>query len=194
MLDTATGAADRAGTGPGHPCTAVDEALVEAYELHREPLRRWLAARTRDDDLAEELTQEAFIRLMRTLRGGAEIESTRAWLFHAGANLLVSHVRHVRVAGRFVPDTPAFEALSAEAVVVANEQMEHLRRVLDRLSPDDRQLLIAAGTGERGPSLAEGAGVSQVALRARLCRARRRLRAEVILDAGSALVPFVGVA
>lgn len=194
MLDTATGAADCAGAGPDLDGIAVEEKLVEAYQLHREPLRRWLAARTRDDDLAEELTQEAFIRLMQTLRSGAEIESTRAWLFHVAGNLLVSHVRHVRVAGRFVPDTPAFEALSAEAVVVAKEQMEHLRRVLVKLSPDDRQLLLAAGTGEKGPGLAEGAGVSQVALRARLCRARRRLRAEVILDGGSALTPFVAIA
>jgi RNA polymerase sigma-70 factor, ECF subfamily len=194
MLDTGPAAPDGAVTGFGFEHAGVDEAIVEAYELHREPLRRWLAARTRDDDLAEELAHEAFIRLMRTLRAGVVIENPRAWLFHAAGNLLVSHVRHVRVEGRYMPAGPAFEALSAEAVAVANERMDHLQRVLERLSPGDRWLLVAAAAGEKGPRLAEGAGVSQVALRARLCRARRRLRAEVVLDPGSSLAPYVAVA
>jgi RNA polymerase sigma-70 factor, ECF subfamily len=186
MLDTGI----QAGIGTGTAPTAVDDALVEAYTLHREPVRRWLTARTRDEDLAEELTHEAFIRLMRELRRGAQIENPRAWLFHAAGNLLVSHIRHARVAGRYVPETPAFEAASAEAVVLAKEQMDHLHRVLVKLSADDRSLLMAAGQGADGPRLAEQAGVSQVALRARLCRARRRLRDQVSLDAGSCLAAF----
>ena len=168
---------------------AVDAALVEAYALHREPLRRWLCARTRDSDLAEELTHEAFIRLMGALRSGVQVESTRAWLFHAARNLLVSHARHAGVANRYVPESPGFETASAESVVLAQERIEHLHRVLVRLSPDDRDLLLASGAGSDGPSLAERAGISQVALRARLCRARRRLRNEVEMDHGTSLLP-----
>jgi len=182
MFETGTQAI---GSGPG--AGTVDDQLGEAYTLHRDSLHRWLTARTRDPELAEELVQEAFIRLMRTMRSGVQVENPRAWLFHAAGNLMVSHVRHVRVAGRFVPESPAYEAASAESVVVAQERMEHLQRVLNRLTTDDRQLLLSTGLGLNGPRLADQAGISQVALRARLCRARRRLREQVELDAGSCL-------
>jgi RNA polymerase sigma-70 factor (ECF subfamily) len=180
-----SGAGSSAVTGSN--AGAVDDQFGEAYTLHRDPLHRWLTARTRDPELAEELVQEAFIRLMRTMRSGVQVENPRAWLFHAAGNLMVSHVRHVRVAGRFVPESPAYEAASAESVVLAQERMEHLERVLGRLTPDDRQLLLSTGLGLNGPRLADQAGISQVALRARLCRARKRLREQVELDAGSCL-------
>jgi RNA polymerase sigma-70 factor, ECF subfamily len=183
MLDTGI----QAGIAPFTTAPGVDGALVEAYTLYSEPVRRWLAARTRDDDLAEELTHEAFIRLMGELRRGTQIENPKAWLFHAAGNLLMSHYRHAQVVGRHVPEGPAFDTASAEAVVLAQEQMEHLHRVLVRLPAEDRRLLVAAGQGEDGPRLAEQAGISQVALRARLCRARRRLRDQVSRDAGSCL-------
>ena len=166
---------------------AADEALATAYIDDRDALLRWLTARTRDADLAEELAHEAFIRLMRTLRAGVEIESTRAWLFHAASNLLVSHVRHVRVAERHAPTSPGFDTVSAEAVVLAQERMDHLERVLVRLSPADRDLLLATGFGADGPTLAARSGISDVALRTRLCRARKRFRDQVELDEGSCL-------
>jgi len=189
MLDTSFAVQ---APGPVLHLSADDDAFVTAYLEYREPLRRWLASRTRDADLAEELTHEAYIRLMRELRQGTEIESTRAWLFHAASNLLISHARHAQVVGRHASTGPLFDASSAEAVVLGQERMEHLHRVLVRLSTDDRDLLLAAGMGAGGPQLAERAGISQVALRARLCRARRRLRDEVVADEGSCLAAMAG--
>ncbi len=154
MLDTGI----QAGIAPVTTAPGVDGTLVEAYTLYSEPVRRWLAARTRDDDLAEELTHEAFIRLMGELRRGTQIENPKAWLFHAAGNLLMSHYRHAQVAGRHVPEGPAFDTASAEAVVLAQEQMEHLHRVLVRLPAEDRRLLVAAGQGEDGPRSGRAGG------------------------------------
>ncbi len=170
-----------------------DDILTQAYLEHREPIRRWLVARSRDEDLAEELLHEAYLRLMRELRRGVIIENPRAWLFHAATNLLVSNVRHARVVERHVPTEPAFEAASAETVVLAQERMEHLTRALSLLSESDRGLLVAAGMGGDGPELADQAGISQVALRTRLCRARKRLRDQVVADQASCLTSYAGL-
>jgi RNA polymerase sigma-70 factor (ECF subfamily) len=170
-----------------------DAVLTAAYLEHREPVRRWLVARTRDEDLAEELLHEAYLRLMGELRRGTIVENPRAWLFHAASNLLVSHARHAQVVSRRTPRDATFEAVSAEAVVLTQERMDHLRRALATLSPADRDLLLAAGTGGEGPELAAAAGISDVALRTRLCRARRRLREQVAADRTSCLAVHAGL-
>ena len=164
-----------------------DAAFTVAYTDHRDAVVRWMTARTRDADLAEELVHEAFLRLLRTLRGGSVVDNPRAWLFHAAGNLLVSHARHAAVADRHTPDSPGYETASAETVVLAQERLDHLERALVRLSPADRDVLIATGLGEDGPSIALRAGISPVAFRARLCRARKRIRDEVAADAASCL-------
>jgi RNA polymerase sigma-70 factor (ECF subfamily) len=175
--------------GGGDP----DAVFTAAYLEHREPVRRWLIARTHDEDLAEELLHEAFLRLMRELRRGMDIECPRAWLFHAATNLLVSHARHARVVGRHQHQEPAVEAASAEAVVLTQERMDHLRRALAGLSPADRDLLLTAGMGGDGPEMAAAAGISDVALRTRLCRARKRLRDQVAADRTSCLTAYAGL-
>lgn len=170
-----------------------DVVLTAAYLEHREPVRRWLVARTHDEDLAEELLHEAYLRLMGELRRGTDVENPRAWLFHAASNLLVSHARHAQVVSRRTPREHAFEAVSAEAVVLTQERMDHLRRALATLSPADRELLLAAGVGGEGPELAAAAGISDVALRTRLCRARKRLRNQVAADRTSSLAAYAGL-
>jgi RNA polymerase sigma-70 factor (ECF subfamily) len=175
------------------PTPDPDAVLTAAYLEHREPVRRWLVARTHDPDIAEELLHEAFMRLMRELRRGTDVENPRAWLFHAASNLLVSHARHAQVVSRHTPHEPSFEAASAEAVVLTQERMDHLQRALAELSPADRDLLLAAGMGGEGPELAAAAGISDVALRTRLCRARKRLREQVAGDRTSCLAAHAGL-
>jgi RNA polymerase sigma-70 factor (ECF subfamily) len=167
-----------------------DAILTAAYLEHREPIRRWLVARTHDEDLAEELLHEAFLRLMGELRRGTDVENPRAWLFHAASNLLVSHARHVQVVNRRTPRESACETASAEVVVLTQERMAHLHRALAMLAPADRDLLLAAGMGGEGPELAAAAGISDVALRTRLCRARKRLRDQVAADGTSCLAGY----
>lgn len=170
-----------------------DAILTAAYLEHREPVRRWLVARTHDEDLAEELLHEAYLRLMGELRRGTNVESPRAWLFHAASNLLVSHARHAQVVSRRTPRESGFDAASAEAVVLTQERMDHLQRALETLSQADRDLLLAAGVGGAGPELAAAAGISEVALRTRLCRARKRLRDHVAADRTSCLAAYAGL-
>jgi RNA polymerase sigma-70 factor (ECF subfamily) len=170
-----------------------DAVLAAAYLEHREPVRRWLIARTRDENLADELLHETYLRLMRELRRGTNVENPRAWLFHAASNLVVSHARHARVVSRHTPQEAAYEAASAETVVLTQERMDHLRRALATLTPADRDLLLAAGLGGDGPALAAAAGISDVALRTRLCRARKRLRDQVAADRTSSLRAYAGL-
>ena len=70
------------------------------YDAVQPGLLRWLRRRMRDEVEAEDVCQEAFIRLLRELRAGRVPESPAAWVWRVAHNLLVSHARHARVVAK----------------------------------------------------------------------------------------------
>jgi RNA polymerase sigma-70 factor (ECF subfamily) len=158
------------------------DALVEsAYQVHAGPLLRRLTASTRDAAAAEDLTQEAFVRLVIEVRAGHVPDDIGAWLHRVGQNLATSRGRRIAVARRrngelMRPDsTPSPELLTVEA-----EAHSSLRAALSELGPADRHALILAAEGYRGPEIARSMGRTDAATRTLLCRARTKLRGLMI--------------
>jgi RNA polymerase sigma-70 factor, ECF subfamily len=63
---------------------------AELYELHHEPLRRYLARFTGDADLAADIAHEAFVRLLEKAPDPA---NAAPWLFRVATNLARDSVR-----------------------------------------------------------------------------------------------------
>jgi RNA polymerase sigma factor (sigma-70 family) len=71
--------------------SGTDAGPAEAlFQRHHEPLRRYLARFTGDPDLAADLAQEAFVRLLE--RPPAD-NIARPWLFRVATNLALDSVR-----------------------------------------------------------------------------------------------------
>ena len=60
--------------------------------MHRLPGFRYLLRRTHDASRAEELIQEAFLRLCRRLHEGRTLENLKAWLFTVANNLTIDTI------------------------------------------------------------------------------------------------------
>jgi RNA polymerase sigma-70 factor (ECF subfamily) len=153
-------------------------ALVRAaYEEHRAALFGFLVSSTRDGELAAELLQEAFIRLLRVSRAGAVPLDIRAWLFRVSGNLAVSAARRRLTFRRIAPwlTQPGSEP-SPENDYLNRERTNHVKGQLDRMRPGDRVALLMAANGCTTSEIAHALGRSDVAARTLLCRARMRLR------------------
>ncbi len=163
------------------------DALIEcAYQVHAGPLLRRLTASTRDAAAAEDLTQEAFVRLVIEVRAGRVPDDTGAWLHRVAQNLATSRGRRIAVARRHnselaQPDSPP----SPELLTVEAETHTSLRAALSELGPADRRALILAAEGYRGPEIARSMGRTDAATRTLLCRARTKLRG-LMVHAGAA--------
>ncbi|MEO5919444.1 MAG: sigma-70 family RNA polymerase sigma factor [Candidatus Limnocylindrales bacterium] len=160
----------------------VTEGVVEAaWTAHRGPLVGRLTALTRNPDVAEDLAQEAFLRLTREVEAGRPPENPGAWLFRVGANLAASRGRHISVVDRrsgdlAVPHAPA----TPEAVAVESELAAALSTALQSLGSADRNALLLAAHGFRGPEIAATIGRSHGATRTLLCRARSKVRGSLM--------------
>ena len=159
------------------------EGVVEAaWIAHRGPLIGRLTALTRNPDVAEDLAQEAFLRLTREVEAGRAPGNPGAWLFRVGANLAASRGRHISVVDRragdlAVPHGPA----TPETVAIESELTAVLSAALDTLGSVDRNALLLAAHGFRGPEIAATIGRSHGATRTLLCRARSKVRGNLVM-------------
>ena len=162
---------------PAAPGAALDTDLSAIYVAHAPGLTRWMISITHDGELATDLVQEAFLRLARELEAGRRPDNVPAWLAQVARNLAVSRARRVATAARYedrlarpsAPVDPATAALDAERSRAVHAALADLR-------PDDRTALLLAAEGHRNAEIAEQIGRTELATRALLCRARRRLR------------------
>ena len=147
--------------------------LPSAYNL-----ARWL---TRNDHDAEDVVQEAFLRAYRffpSFRGG----DARAWLLAIVRNacwtwLRVNRSREVATALEDA-DEPVDDAASVEEDLVRRADGERLRRALEELSGEFREVIVLREFEELSyREIAEVAGIPIGTVMSRLTRARRRLQA-----------------
>jgi RNA polymerase sigma-70 factor (ECF subfamily) len=74
--------------------TGTDDGLAAAlFEKYRQPLRRYLRFATGNADLADDLTQDVFLRVVRGADGYQPRGRERAWLFRVARNVLLDHAR-----------------------------------------------------------------------------------------------------
>lgn len=154
-----------------------NQALESAYAAHAGNLRRRLTVITRDPASAEDLTQEAFTRLVVEVRAGRIPDDIGAWLHRVGHNLAMSRGRRLAVADRRRCDIARpGNAPSPETLTLEAERDRGLRDALAELGPTDQRALILAANGYRGPEIARFIGRTDAATRTLLCRARSKLR------------------
>ena len=153
-------------------------ALVTAtYDAHQRELYSFALRSTRDAEAAEDLVQEAFIRLIVEIDANRTPLNIRAWLYRVIANLVVSGGRRATVARRQmgalletgVDDGP-------EPAYLDQERQSDLEAALADLTVDERTALVMAANGFKGMEIAEAIGRSGNATRTMMCRSRLHLR------------------
>jgi RNA polymerase sigma factor (sigma-70 family) len=172
---------------------AADEALMLAYRegdagafeklyrRHRGALYRFIVRSIRERGTAEELFQEAWIRVIEARGRYAASARFTTWLYTIAHNLLVDHWRRkgltlveldADTAGA-APDNPARQAEARESLV-------RLMRALEALPPAQREaFLLHEEAGLTVAEIAAVTGAGEEAAKSRLRYAMAKLKAAV---------------
>lgn len=166
------------------PAPAADPRWQVWYEAHAEAVYGYVRFHLPSPDAAEDLTADTFLRAFRAAdRFDARRGSVRTWLLAIARNALRDHLRRARVR-RYVPLAGfrdlAVEAPSPEERVLWEDQVARLLDAVAQLSPGDRELLgLRYGSDLGADAIGELLGLTPQAVRTRLWRALKRLRAEL---------------
>ena len=141
---------------------------------------------TRDPGAAEDLLQDAFVRLTTEVRAGRTPDNVRAWMFRVASNLAISRGRRASTALRWLARYGAAEgrstASSPESGALEHERNSAMERALGRLPADARVALLMSGSGFSGRDIAQAIGRSDIATRTLMSRARATVRRHMVED------------
>ncbi len=178
----------------GHAVSAAwdrDEAyrfVEDLFAKHHNEIYAYLARMLRDPELAADLTQDAFVKAYRAYDSLQKPENARAWLYQIAHRVALDDLRRRRIV-RFIPLVGETHntAPSAEHLVMEARLSGELQRALERIPERQRAALLLAELHDlTGLELAAALGVSHVAARALLTRARESLRQALAAERASA--------
>jgi len=157
-----------------------DEDFERLYEAEAQGLFGFLAYRTGDRALAEDLLADTFERALRSRRRfNRRRGSPKTWLYAIALNLLRDHARRSAAAERALERTGP----SAGAVDAPDDAVEHrdvIQRALAVLSPEEREAIaLRFGAELTVPEIAEALGEPLTTVEGRVYRALRKLRTEL---------------
>jgi RNA polymerase sigma-70 factor (ECF subfamily) len=153
------------------------DVVMRAFEEHSGKLTSFAFGMTRDRDVAEDLVQEAFLRLVKELAADRTPDNIPAWLYRVCANLATSRGRRISVAQRFIRGIHSVpDEAPADVETLRREANATLLAGLATVPSDARAALLMASQGFSGREIAEAIGRSEMATRTMMFRAREKLR------------------
>jgi len=153
------------------------------FAEHYEGLFRYLSRLTGDPDLAADVAQEAFVRLVERR---PENNGIRAWLYRVATNLVRddSRVRRRRVEIlQGSPDRAPYgdTPVGADMALEIQERRAFIRAALETLSERDRTILLMREQGFSHREIAVAVGTTTKSVGSMVARALRKLAGELAL-------------
>ena len=140
-----------------------DEALVAEYaagkneafdcllKRHENRVFSFIYSYVRDNDIADDIFQETFVKAITTIKQGKYNESGRfgAWLSRIAHNLIIDHFRQVKSDNTVSSDTADGLLLNrkelsegtVEDSIVATQIQDDVRRLVEALPDSQREVL-----------------------------------------------------
>lgn len=89
--------------------------------------------------ISEDLTQEVFIKILK-YRTSYKEGSFKSWIYTIARNLFLSHYQKNKKDHLHITDD--FTQLKSSSAVNNNEEIAHLQQVLQKLNPQEKELIV----------------------------------------------------
>jgi RNA polymerase sigma-70 factor (ECF subfamily) len=152
-------------------------AFERLFERYHAPVLNYLHRMVGDRALAEDLTQDAFVKAYRALPSTRPDLAFKAWLYRIATNTAISHLRRRKLV-RWVPFLAGQDLSSNESVERSVGRKHDVEQVLAQLPQHYASVLLLRHY--QGLSLAETAqalDITENAAKLRLFRARKAFAA-----------------
>jgi RNA polymerase sigma-70 factor (ECF subfamily) len=149
------------------------------YAETARPLKAYLSRITGQTDLADDLLQEAYYRMLRAELPLLDARQQKNYIYKVATNLARDHFRR-----RPGQETPVEEMQIADSRAVGSTAAIDVQRVLSTIKPQEREMVwLAYVEGASHREISAITGVKEASVRPLLYRVRQKLAA-LLRDAG----------
>jgi RNA polymerase sigma factor (sigma-70 family) len=118
--------------------------ISRLYTKYYHDLRRFLMRKFKDDADIEDLVQDTFIKVYKSVNWHS-IKNPKAYLFHAAQNLTIDKIRKKKHEKTFLHDSEleiGSDLIDPEREVLSHEQVKLLTNAISGLSPSVQQAFV----------------------------------------------------
>ena len=149
----------------------------EAFTLHHRTVFRTARSVVQDAMLAEDVTQEVFLRLYNNLDSINDAEMLRPWLIRVALNVARNTIRgNIRANTReenYVKEIDEVTNLTAEKELEQREQAQEVHRALNLVKEPLRSCLVLKQQGLSYKEIAESLSLNETSIGTFVARARK---------------------
>jgi RNA polymerase sigma factor (sigma-70 family) len=157
---------------------AVTETIgfEEAFTLHHRTVFRAARSVVQDAGLAEDVTQEVFIRLYKNMDSLSNLEMLRPWLIRVALNVARNTIRgNIRANTRdenYVKETVENAVFSVESEFEQKSEVSEINRALNKVKEPLRSCLVLKQQGLSYREIAESLSLNESSIGTYVARAR----------------------
>src|SRR5690349_881887 len=148
----------------------------EAFTLHHRTVFRAARSVVQDAGLAEDVTQEVFIRLYKNLDSLPNLEMLRPWLIRVALNVAKNTLRgNIRANTRdenYVKETVENAVFSVESEFEQKTEVSEIHRALNKVKEPLRSCLVLKQQGLSYREIAESLSLNESSIGTYVARAR----------------------
>jgi RNA polymerase sigma factor (sigma-70 family) len=155
------------------------------YERYHRQLFRFLFNMTRQKELSEDMVQNIFLRMLKYPDGFMGFGEFKMWMYHIARNAVYDHFRKIKRTPVHTDVKEYEERIVGEhfsdAQVEKDEELKMLEAAMDRLSDENRELLILCRFQElKYHEIAKILNTSEGAIKVRVHRALNQLKSNYL--------------
>lgn len=128
----------------------MDSVFKEIYQKYHQDLFQFTFYLVKNRELAEDLVQEVYIRVLRSYQQFEGKSSLKTWLLSIARNVAIDHFRKTKNLKNQVFSHPEWKDIelrdnkpTPEDVAIQNDRIRFLYESLDACSVDQRMVLVA---------------------------------------------------
>jgi RNA polymerase sigma factor (sigma-70 family) len=148
----------------------------EAFTLHHRTVFRTARSVVQDAGLAEDVTQEVFIRLYKHIDSISDLEMLRPWLIRVALNVARNTLRgNIRANTRdenYVKETVENSIFSVESEYEQKTEVSEINRALNKVKEPLRSCLVLKQQGMSYREIAESLSLNETSIGTYVARAR----------------------
>jgi RNA polymerase sigma-70 factor (ECF subfamily) len=161
--------------------TAGDErAYGKLVGIYQARLYNFVRSMVRNEEIAEDITQESFVKAFFSLKKLQNPGSFKSWLFRIANNNTLDYLRKKKIQTVDVDDQVResyVDTSSPEKGAIASSRTKHIREALDKLKPDQRSILVMCDLqGFSYQEISEALNIPFGTVQSRIFYARKKLK------------------